>query len=362
MAMQDAFQGGEELIVRTCGKTGLHAIISIDSTAIGPAAGGCRRWQYVDEAAAIRDAQRLSQGMTFKNALAGIPFGGGKSVIMAADRTPPTTAQLQTFARWMNELNGRYVTAEDVGMGLEQMRIMCEITPYVSGSGLNGVGGDPSPLTAYGVFLGLQRAVFHRLNRSHLYGVRVAVQGLGSVGMSLCHWLARAGAELVVADIDKNRVTQAVRKYDAQAVPVSEITQVETDVFAPCALGGVLNEDFVRDARCRVVAGAANNQLASVDIAEGLATQDILYAPDFVINAGGVISVAHEYMRNQGRFQDDPNHDSESWVNTRIKAIDARLQTILERAEADGASTNAVAEAMALDVIASSRLDAAEAA
>lgn len=355
-------ESGEELIVRACRKTGLTAAISLDSTVLGPAAGGCRRWVYADQAAAIRDVERLSRGMTFKNALADIPFGGGKSVIMAADKTPPTQEQLLTFASWMNELGGRYVTAEDVGMGLAQMRVMCQVTPYVSGSGLSGVGGDPSPKTAYGVYLGLKAAVRLGLDRGHLYGTRVAVQGLGSVGMSLCHWLARAGAELVVADLDQNRVVQAMRKYDAVGVSVDEISSVDADVFAPCALGGAVDRVFAETTQFKVIAGAANNQLVDAQCGDILHERGVLYAPDFVVNAGGVISVAHEYMRDQGQFADDPAHDSAAWVDSRVDAIASRLALIVERARSEDVSTHRVAEHMAMEIIDSAASKRARAA
>ncbi|MEQ8692644.1 MAG: Glu/Leu/Phe/Val dehydrogenase dimerization domain-containing protein [Pseudomonadales bacterium] len=336
----------EELVVRRCQRTGLHAAVAIHSTTLGPAAGGCRRWVYADEDAGLADARRLAEGMSYKNALAGIPFGGGKSVIFATDKRPPTEAQLVTFAGWLNDLQGRYITAEDVGMGVAEMRIMAAHTPYVSGSGLHGVGGDPSPKTAYGVFLGLKSAVQSHLGREHLYGVKVAVQGLGAVGLSLCHWLARAGAELVVADLDATRVGHVVKKYGAQAVDVAAITSVAADVFAPCAMGGVVDQAFAESTQVRVVAGAANNQLSSDAVADILQARGVLYAPDFVLNAGGVISVAHEYMLKRQQF--DAEHNSELWVSERIEGIRERLLHVIRQAQQSGESTQKVAKDMAL--------------
>ncbi|MFT7652648.1 MAG: leucine dehydrogenase [Candidatus Azotimanducaceae bacterium] len=347
----------EELILRRCRRTGLQAAIAVHSTVAGPAAGGCRRWCYDSEQAGIDDVRRLSAGMTYKNALAEIPFGGGKSVIFADAQRLPSAAQLKVFAGWLNELSGRYVTAEDVGMGVAQIRSLAEHSPYVSGTGKGGIGGDPSPKTAYGVFLGLKTAVQLQLDREHLYGVKVAVQGLGAVGTSLCHWLARAGAELQVADLDPRRVMCMVKKYDATAVSVSEIPFVEADVFAPCAMGGVLDETFLRRSQVKVVAGAANNQLANDSVATQLADKGVLYAPDFVINAGGVVSVAHEYLLGRGDFPSD--HDAQSWVDERIDGIRTRLTDIIACAESENLSTDHVAKRMASELLVSPQLTAA---
>ena len=340
-------------------KTGISAVIAVHSTILGPAAGGCRRWRYGSSDAGLTDALRLAEGMTYKNALAGIPFGGGKSVIFADEREKPSAAQLQVFAGWVNELAGSYVTAEDVGMGVAQMQTLARHSAFVSGLGRNGVGGDPSPKTAYGVFLGLKRAAQIHLDREHLYGLRVAVQGLGSVGLSLCHWLARAGAELVVADMDPSRVQMAVRKYDATAVEVDDITRVDADVFAPCALGGVIDEAFARRTSVRIVAGAANNQLLTADCADMLASRNIAYVPDFVINAGGVISVAHEYLLERGYFSGAGQHDCEAWVGSRIAAIGDRVRGILEESRTSGLNTDRVARRMAQERLAAPRSCAA---
>ncbi len=352
----------ERLEVRHDESTNLTAIIAVHSTRLGPAAGGCRRWRYADVSEAITDALRLSEGMTLKNALAGLPFGGGKSVILADDNARPTAEQLAVFARWLNELNGEYVTAEDVGMGVAEMRSMAATSPFVSGLGADGIGGDPSPKTAYGVFIGLKTAVQFALGVEHLHGVRVGVQGLGAVGMSLCHWLARAGAEIIATDINPARIAEAGERYGVRGVAPDELLEAEMDVLAPCALGGVIDDEVASKLAVRVIAGAANNQLLDARAGEILAERGIVYAPDFVINAGGVISVAHEYLLQRGQFADAVDHSVERWVGERIDAIAHRLLDVLQQANASGASTDAVARRRAREIVAAGRVDPARAA
>ena len=353
MDLKDTASGfsHEQVVMRHDEASGLTAVIAIHSTRLGPAAGGCRRWQYVSTDAALTDALRLSEGMSFKNALAGIPFGGGKSVILADGSRAPSRAQLQVFGAWLNELDGRYVTAEDVGMGVEAISALAEHTPHVSGLGKNGVGGDPSPHTAYGVYLGLKTAAAHCLNAMTLRGVRVAIQGLGAVGMSLVQLLHKDGARLYVADLDADRVRRAVTEYGATAVAADEIALSDVDVFAPCALGGAITERVAQEMRALVVAGAANNQLATPASGEILAERGILFAPDFVINAGGVISVMHEYLLQQGHFAQAGEHSVARWVGGRIQAIPGRMLDIVRTAEGTGQSTDAVARRAALRVI-----------
>ena len=341
----------EQVVIRRDDETGLVGIIALHSTRLGPATGGCRRWRYADLEAAKDDALRLSEGMTLKNALAGIPFGGGKSVIIADDNRRPTAAQLQRFGSWLNDLQGRYVTAEDVGMGIAEMRALAAVSPYVSGLGQHGIGGDPSPKTAYGVFLGLKAAVQYKLGIAQLHGVRVAVQGLGNVGMVLCQWLARSGAEIWVTDLNASRISLAEQKYGAIGVAPEQLLQLEMDVFSPCAMGGVITQQVADEINAVVVAGAANNQLATPACADALAARGVLYAPDFVINAGGVISVAHEYLMHQGIFADSADHSVERWVGGRIDSIAHRLIDILQVAEGEGCSTDSVARRKAFEVI-----------
>jgi leucine dehydrogenase len=332
----------EQVVIRRDPTTGLRAIIAIHDTTLGPAAGGCRYWAYPDDVTALEDALRLSRGMTFKNALADIPFGGGKSVILGLPGERPTCRQLETFGGWIEELNGRYVTAEDVGMQVADLRIVARRTRYVSGLGTAGLGGDPSPHTARGVLEGIRAAVAARLGAADLRGVRVAVQGLGSVGMTLCALLRAEGAELQVADLSAERVARAVRELGARAVSTEAILAADADVVAPCALGGVLTAASAAELRAPVVAGAANNQLADDDVGDLLARRGVLYAPDYVINAGGVISVAREVLGERNA----------AWAEERIAGIAARLAAIFRRAADTGLATNRIADGMARERLA----------
>lgn len=331
----------EDIIVRHDPTLDLVAVIALHNTQLGPAAGGCRCWHYDSQAEAVTDAARLSEGMTYKNAIAGIGFGGGKSVIMAPKSGSLTTEQLHRFGEWIEELDGRYVTAEDVGMGVASLRRVAERTRFVSGLGHNGVGGDPSPYTALGVLRGMQAAVRHRLDRDDLENIHVAVQGLGNVGMRLATLLHEQGARLTVADPDRARVDLAVKALGATPVGLDEIIGAPVDVFAPCALGGVLTQSSVRDLRATVVAGAANNQLATQDVGDLLMAQGVLYAPDYVINAGGVISIAAEY---RGKFD-------ATIVRARVDNIYDRTAAILKRAYLSGESTNRIADDLAAAIL-----------
>lgn len=340
--MQVFEAGHEQVVIREDVHTGLRAIIALHSTLLGPAAGGCRHWVYPDAQSALSDALRLSRGMTFKNALADIPFGGGKSVILGRPGKSLSPRQLEVFGEWMNELGGRYVTAEDVGMHVADLRVVARTTPYVSGLGTAGFGGDPSPFTAQGVLNGIEAAVRARLGADSLEGIRVAVQGLGNVGFHLATLLRQRGAELWVADIAGDRVNRAVKGLGARAMDVAEVLAADVDVVAPCALGGALTRDSVAALKATVVAGAANNQLASDDVGDLLTGRGILYAPDYVINAGGVISVAGEYLGIE-----DP-----AWTRSRIDGIAHRLDAIFQRAAASGESTSRIADQMAAERLA----------
>jgi leucine dehydrogenase len=328
--------------------TGLEAIVALHSTALGPAAGGCRYWRYATRALALEDALRLSRGMSYKNALAELPFGGGKAVILRGAGEVTDRSQLfQAFGRVVEALGGRYITAEDVGTRVEDMHAIARSTRYVSGiaSTHDVAGGDPSPKTAYGVFLGLRETWRYVSGTEDLDGVRVAVQGLGGVGHHLCTLLHEAGASLVVADIDPGRVEQAVRGCGARAVAPQEVLSADVDVLAPCALGAVLDATSIPGIRARAIAGGANNQLATD--ADGLALRErsITYAPDYVVNAGGIISVASEYL----------GEGSDAEVRCRIERIPVTLRSILERADAESESTAAVADRMAEEKIAAAR-------
>src|SRR5581483_960272 len=305
------FDGHEQVVFGFDAASGLRALIAIHSTALGPAAGGCRMWPYATPTDALSDALRLSRGMSYKNALAELPFGGGKAVIIG-DPREKTRQQMAAFGRLVDSLAGRYITAEDVGTTTADMEHVACVTRFVSGlprdsarsadSGTT-IGGDPGPKTALGVFLGLKAAVRFRLGRTSLEGLKVAVQGLGGVGYPLCKLLAAEGASLLVADARPGAAQRVCEELGALEVPAASILSQEVDVFAPCALGAILDAHSIPTLRARVVAGAANNQLARDEDGEALMRAGILYAPDYVINAGGIISVAHEYRGGAGWAQ-----------------------------------------------------------
>ena len=324
--------------------SGLRAIIAIHSTALGPAAGGCRRWTYASDDLALTDVLRLSRGMTYKNAVAGLPFGGGKSVILAAERAPKSRALFEAFGRAVDSLNGRYITAEDVGISVDDMRTVRRSTAFVSGLPQNGAnaGGDPSPWTALGVFHGIEAALAVRLGVDSLAGITVAVQGVGHVGAHLCKRLHAAGARLVIADVNSESLRTVCEHVPAEVVSPRDILSIDADVLAPCALGNVLNSQTIPHIRAKVVAGAANNQLASADDGARLTERGILYAPDYVVNAGGVISVAHEYLGDS----------TEERVRGEVCRIPERLHHIFAEAESSAQPTNVVADELARRIVA----------
>lgn len=326
--------------------SGLRAIIAIHSTALGPAAGGCRRWIYASDDMALTDVLRLSRGMTYKNAVAGLPFGGGKSVILARDDLPKTSEMLEAFGRAVQSFEGRYITAEDVGMSVDDMRIVHTQTEFVSGLPKSGdnAGGDPSPVTALGVFLGIEAAVEARLGLSSLDGVTVAVQGVGHVGANLCGLLHEAGARLLIADVSRANLRSVCEAVPAQIVSPKDILFSDVDVLAPCALGNVLNSETIPRIRAKVVAGAANNQLATSADGARLAERGILYAPDYVINAGGIINVSHEYSGGS----------SEGAVREDLARIPERLRELFAQAESSGRPTNVLADELARRIVANS--------
>ena len=274
-------------------KIGLRAIIAVHDTTFGPALGGCRMWPYGSEDEAVEDVLRLARGMTYKASLAGIALGGGKSVIIGDSAREKSAALFESFGRFVAGLGGRYIVAEDVGTSVADMQTVRRQTEHVRGIPETG-GGDPSPVTAFGVYHGVRAAVRHRLGRDTLAGVRVAVQGLGHVGMELCRRLADDGADLTVADINPETVRSALAALPARAVEPDDIVGLKADVFAPCALGAGLNDDTIPRLEVSVVAGAANNQLAEDRHGAMLRARGILYAPDYAINAGGLINIAHE--------------------------------------------------------------------
>ena len=325
-------------------ETGLKAIIAIHSTALGPAAGGSRMWHYDSEADATRDALRLSRGMTYKNAMAGLPMGGGKAVIMAEPGHPASDDFFRAFGRFVDSLGGRYITAEDVGVTIDNMRQVKQVTDYVAGlPGHDGsAGGDPSPWTADGIFLGLRAGVKHRLGSDSLSGLKVAVQGVGKVGYDLCRQLHEAGASLVISDVNEDNLKRAQAAFGASIASTDEILFEDVDVLSPCALGASLNAQSIPGIKALIIAGAANNQLATEEDGQRLLEQNILYAPDFVINAGGIISVSLEYMGGK----------TASEVHSQIALIPERLSNIFATAEQQQIPTNVVADAMAESIVA----------
>ncbi len=329
----------ERVLLASDEQTGLKAILAVHSTARGPAFGGCRFWTYDNELAALNDALRLSQGMSLKNALADLPFGGGKAVILKpahADFDRP--ALFAAFGRAVQSLQGAYITAEDVGTTTADMLGMQAVTPYVSGIPRAGAfGGDPSPKTAWGVFVSIRAGVRQVLGRESLDGVRVALQGLGAVGWHLAEFLHKAGAKLVVADIDAAKVARAVEQFGARAVGVHEILAADVDVLAPNALGATLNAQSIPTLCAALVAGAANNQLATAADGDALQARGITYLPDYLVNAGGIISVAREY-RNEGE---------ESAVMAEVGRIADRVVELLERVKREDSTPGRVADAWA---------------
>jgi leucine dehydrogenase len=324
-------------------RCGLKAIIAVHSTHLGPAAGGARFWHYPKDDDALTDALRLSRGMSYKNAMAGLPLGGGKSVILANPERTKTADLLHAFGKAVEELGGRYITAEDVGMSVADMIEVRRSTEFVAGlpNSSGDVGGDPGPHTSLGVFLGVKAAVKRALGKSSLSGLHIALQGAGSVAMGVALHACAEGAKLSIADIDERKAQTLAERTGATVVSPEEILRLEADVLSPCALGAILNEKTIAGLKVPVVAGGANNQLATAEDGERLKDRGILYAPDYVINAGGIINVCTEYLGD----------GDASLVRERIEGIPARLEQIwLESAET-GRDPAAVADAMAQRLI-----------
>lgn len=320
--------------------SGLRAIIAVHNTSLGPAVGGCRMYPYGDDAEALRDALRLSRGMTYKSALANLPLGGGKSVVIGDPRKDKSPALMRAMGKFVHSQGGRYVAAEDSGTGVDDLREMALVTPHVSGIADNGHGGDPSPSTAYGVFLGIRAAVRHRLGAGDCRGLRVAIQGLGHVGYHLASLLRDEGAVVYGADVSNSNLQRAVQELGVIAVPVDEILDQEADVLAPCAMGAILNEETIPRLRAGIIAGAANNQLAAPVDADRIRDHGIVYCPDFLINSGGIIDVHHQRLGSAA-----------SEVRAHVSAIEASLLEVLQRADRSGESTSTVAEALAMEKI-----------
>lgn len=338
------FDDHEKVIFGCDPESGLKAIIAVHNTNLGPSLGGCRMWPYSNDDEALRDVLRLSKGMTYKSALANLPLGGGKAVIIGNPREQKTPELLKAMGRLIESASGHYITAEDSGTSVPDLKIMAEETQYVAGIRekhcLDGQlrNGDPSPSTAYGVFVGLRSAVQHRLGKDDLSGLKVAIQGVGNVGFRLARHLKEAGADLWVTDIYDDMVSRCVNELGATAVSSDEIFSLDVDVFAPCAMGSVLNNHSIDQLKAKVVAGAANNQLENDAIhGELLRNKGILYAPDYAINSGGIIDVCYERLGN-----DDPDA-----LNQHIESVHETLMEIFNRAESEQQPTHVVADTVA---------------
>lgn len=328
-------------------ESGLRAVIAVHSTALGPSSGGTRMWDYSDSHAMITDALRLSQGMSYKNAMASIPHGGGKAVIWGNSKTDKSEALFRAFGRAVDSLQGQYWTAEDVGIDTADIEIAAQETKYAAGltSGA-AASGDPSPVTALGVFKGIQQCALRAFGSEDLNGKTVAVQGVGSVGGYVCEHLAEAGAHLVITDIDQEALADIAKRTGAKIVDPDEIYDVDADVFSPNALGAIINEDTLKRLKVKVIAGGANNQLVVPAMGEFVRRTGILYAPDYVINGGGIINVAAEISGSYSR----------AWVDQKLDTLIETLGGVLDAALQSGRPTNEVA-----DEIARARIAAAKA-
>ena len=335
------FDHHEEVVYCSDEETGLKAIIAVHNTNLGPSAGGCRFWDYENDEDALKDVLRLSKGMTYKNAMAGLKLGGGKAVIIGNPKQLKSDALFNAFGRVVNNLNGRYYTAEDVNITTSDMAIVNQKTDFVAG--LEGHSGNPGPFTALGTFLGIKAAVKFKLGKEDLTGIRVAVQGLGSVGYSLCEKLHSAGAQLVVTDINPDILKQAEQKLNATVVGLDDIYHQDVDIFSPCAMGATINDKTIGQFKASIIAGCANNQLAAPKHDQALKDANILYAPDYVINAGGIINVALEIY---------PEPYCATEATKLVENIYDTLMNVFEKAKADDHPTGVVADEMARMIIA----------
>ena len=337
-----AFEGHEGVHSFFDAKTGLKTIIAVHSTARGPAAGGCRMWPYASADLALEDALRLSRAMSYKNAMADIPLGGGKAVIIGDSRTQKTPALFEAFGRAVDAVGGRYWTAEDVGVSPQDLQHARKQTRFVAGlDGHAAASGDPSPVTAEGVFRGVQLCVRRALGRE-LDGVTVAIQGVGHVGALLAGKLAAAGAKLVMTDVNAEALREVAGRTGAKVVAPGEIFDIDADVFAPCALGGAITAETLPRLSARIIAGGANNQLADPEIGRVLFERGLLYAPDYVINGGGIINVAGEIRALESGAAFDP-----AWVDAKLDRLLQTLGEVLDRSVADRRPTHEVANEMA---------------
>jgi leucine dehydrogenase len=327
---QLSFDNHEQVVFCNDKDTGLKAIISIHNTVLGPALGGTRMYNYANEWEALNDALRLSRGMTFKSAITGLNLGGGKAVIIGDSKTQKTPELMRKFGEFIHSLSGKYITAEDIGMDTQDMDTVREVTPYVTGiSESKGGAGNPSPITAYGVFMGMKAAAQYKYGNDDLEGKKVMVQGIGHVGEALVEHLFNEGAQIFISDINLARLEEVSKKYGAK-IYTDDIYSADVDIYAPCALGASIDDETIGKIKASIIAGAANNQLAD-EVRHGKILQDkgIVYAPDFLINAGGIINV---YAELEGYDKKETIRKTENIYNTTLE--------ILKMAESSGITTH----------------------
>lgn len=331
---QLSFDGHEQIVFCSDEDTGLKAIIGIHNTVLGPALGGTRMWTYQSEWDALNDVLRLSRGMTYKSAITGLNLGGGKAVIIGDAKTQKNDNLMRKFGQFVHSLSGKYITAEDVGMETRDMDIIREVTPHVTGiSESKGGAGNPSPITAYGVYMGMKAASKYKFGSDNLEGKKILVQGVGHVGETLVKHITDEGGQVIINDINEARLEELSKKYGADVVFGNDIYDLDIDIYAPCALGATINDETIRQLNAQVIAGAANNQLADeVRHGELLKEKGIAYAPDFLINAGGIINV---YAELEGYGKDEIIRKTENIYNTTLE--------IFELSEKEGITTHKAA-------------------
>ena len=346
-----AFKAHESVHAFSDAKTGLKAIIAIHSTARGPAAGGCRMWPYETAQAALEDVLKLSRGMSYKNAMADLELGGGKSVIIGDSRTQKTPELFEAFGRAVDSLGGRYYTAEDVGVSVADIQHARKATKYAVGlEGGQSGSGDPSPVTAEGVFRGVNLAIQHGLGGQNVNGCTVAIQGVGHVGAYLADKLHAAGANLIIADVNQEALREVSGRTGAKIVGPDEIFDVDADVFSPCALGGAISVETLGRLKARVIAGGANNQLATAEVSRMIFDRGLTYAPDYVINGGGIINVASEMRGLQTGEPYDP-----AWVERKLARLMESLDEVFARSKSERRPTDEIADEIAEARIAAAR-------
>lgn len=316
-----SFDNHEQIVFCNDEETGLKAIIGIHNTTLGPALGGTRMWNYANEADALNDVLRLSRGMTYKSAITGLNLGGGKAVIIGDAKTQKTDALMRRFGEFVNSLSGKYITAEDVGMETRDMDIVREATPHVTGiSESKGGSGNPSPITAYGVYMGMKAAAKYKFGTENLAGKKILVQGIGHVGETIVELITKEGAEVIINDINKAQLEIISKKYGATIHHDLDVYGLDVDIYSPCALGATINDNTIHNFKAKVIAGAANNQLQD-EIKHGklLREKGIAYAPDFLINAGGIINVYAEIV---GYGKEEIKRKTENIYNTTLEIFE----------------------------------------